>query len=66
MLTQKQVLLLNFKQYTIYPINEKKANETAKNLYQKVKIEDNSLDPRLQCLDLLCFQNLFPYVENGQ
>ena len=41
-------------QYTIYPLYEKKRNETATALYQMLKVHELPLDNREKSLDLLC------------
>lgn len=55
-----------YDQYTIYPINEKRTNETATKLFQMLKIHDDALNNRFKPLDLLCFPDLFPNGINGQ
>lgn len=55
-----------YEQFTIYPMHEKRINETATALYQMVKIEDIPLNNRNKDLDIKCFPDLYPYGMNGQ
>jgi len=55
-----------YEQFTIYPMYEKRINESATTLYQMVKIQDVPLDNRTKDLDIKCFPDLYPYGVNGQ
>ncbi|XP_044594803.1 uncharacterized protein LOC123272168 [Cotesia glomerata] len=55
-----------YAQYTIYPLHDKRKNETSTNMYQMLKINEKALDNRLKTLDLQCFPDLYPYGKNGQ
>lgn len=55
-----------YEQFTIYPMHEKRINESAITLYQMFKIEDTPLDNRIKDLDIKCFPDLYPYGVNGQ
>lgn len=55
-----------YEQFTIYPMYEKRPNESATHLYQMLKIHDVPLDNRNKSLDLMCFPNSYPYGCNGQ
>ncbi|XP_014299180.2 uncharacterized protein LOC103578710 [Microplitis demolitor] len=55
-----------YEQYTIYPLHDKRMNESSTNMYQMLKINDKALDNRVKTLDLQCFPDLYPYGRNGQ
>lgn len=55
-----------YENFTIYPLYDKRINDTSTNLYQMLKIDDKSLDNRIKTLDLQCFPGLYPYGKNGQ
>ncbi|CAK1598246.1 unnamed protein product [Parnassius mnemosyne] len=64
-----QILNPNSSQYehcTIYPLHDKRINETSTNIYQMLKINDKPLDNRVTTLDLQCFPDIYPYGINGQ
>lgn len=65
-LTQIEDSEAYYEQFTIYPIYEKRTNETPTALYQMLKIQDMPIDNRHKTLDLLCFPDLYPYGQNGQ
>ncbi|XP_066585898.1 uncharacterized protein [Prorops nasuta] len=55
-----------YEQFTIYPMYEKRNNETSTTLYQMLKVQDCPLDSRSHDLDVKCFPDLYPYGINGQ
>lgn len=66
LLTQMSQTDQYYEQYTIYPMYEKRINESATTLYQMIKIQDVPLDNRTKDLDIKCFPDLYPYGVNGQ
>ncbi|KMQ83275.1 dna repair and recombination protein mitochondrial [Lasius niger] len=64
LLTQMSQTDQYYNQFTIYPMYEKRINESASNLYQMIKIHDVPLDNRYKNLDAKCFPNLFPFGIN--
>ncbi|XP_044005441.1 uncharacterized protein LOC122850347 [Aphidius gifuensis] len=65
-LTQVDHSELDYEQFTVYPLYDKRMNKTATDIYQMLKIQEEPLDPRLKTLDLKCFPNLYPRGINGQ
>ncbi|XP_074111642.1 uncharacterized protein LOC141535587 [Cotesia typhae] len=55
-----------YAQYTIYPLHDKRKNDTSTNMYQMLKINEKALNNRIKTLDLQCFPDLYPYGKNGQ
>lgn len=55
-----------YEQFTIYPMYEKRTNESSTALYQMLRVENIPIDNRNKTLDLLCFPDLYPFGKNGQ
>lgn len=53
LLTQVEESDSRYEQYTIYPINDTRVNDTSSNLYQMVKVRDVPLSSHMQKLDPL-------------
>jgi len=66
LLTQMSQTNQYYEQFTIYPMYEKRINESATTLYQIIKIQEVPLDNRTKDLDIKCFPDLYPYGVNGQ
>jgi len=66
LLTQMSQTDQYYEQFTIYPMYEKRINESATKFYQMIKIQDIPLDNRIKDLDVKCFPDLYPYGVNGQ
>ena len=66
LLTQKYQSDSFYEQYSIYPLHDKKMNNTDTKLYQMLKIYATALDVRGKDLDLKCFPDLYPFGMCGQ
>ena len=64
-LTQKSKSDDFYEPYTIYPLNEKRMNETTSNLYQMKKILEAPISHTEKKLDILCFPDLFYTGKHG-
>ncbi|XP_031785938.1 uncharacterized protein LOC116417348 [Nasonia vitripennis] len=66
LLTQKSETDPFYDHYTIYPLHDKKKNESDTALYQMLQVSAAALDNRGKDLDLKCFPDLYPYGKYGQ
>ena len=66
LLTQMSQSDSYYDQFTIYPMYDKRVNESATALYQMLKVQDIPLGHRAEHLDVKCFPDLYPYGVNGQ
>ena len=66
LLTQMSQSDSYYDQFTIYPMYDKRGNESATALYQMLIVHDIPLGHPAEHLDVKCFPDLYPYAMNGQ
>ena len=64
-LTQKSKSDEYYEPFTIYPMNEKRKNDTATNLFQMKKVLEDPITYRERKIDILGFPDLFSCGKNG-